>query len=59
MEMLPRGNLRMGAALCLLVLALVNEAAGQRRRPGRRNYYRVENGEDSGKSSNEANTCWR
>lgn len=59
MEMLPRGNLRMGAALCLLLLALLHEATGQRRRPGRRNYYRVENGKENGNSFGEANTRWR
>lgn len=59
MEMLPRGNLRMGAALCLLLLALLHEATGQRRRPGRRNYNRVENGKDNGNSSGKANTRWR
>lgn len=55
MEMLPRGNLRMGAALCLLLLALLHEATGQRRRPGRRNYNRVENSKENGNSSGKAN----
>ncbi|XP_029307094.1 collagen, type XXVIII, alpha 1b [Cottoperca gobio] len=37
MEMLLRGNLRRGVGLCLLLLALVHEATGQRRKTGRRN----------------------
>ncbi|KAE8289237.1 Collagen alpha-1(XXVIII) chain Precursor [Larimichthys crocea] len=41
MEMLLRGNLRRGVALCLLLLALVHEATGQRRKPGRKNNYRL------------------
>ncbi|XP_035527728.1 collagen, type XXVIII, alpha 1b [Morone saxatilis] len=41
MEMLLRGNLRRGVALCLLLLALVGEATGQRRKTGRRNNYRL------------------
>ncbi|KAM7421497.1 hypothetical protein PAMA_015576 [Pampus argenteus] len=42
MEMLQRkGNLRRGVRLCLLLLALVHEATGQRRKTGRRNNYRL------------------
>ncbi|KAG8009788.1 Collagen alpha-1(XXVIII) chain [Nibea albiflora] len=41
MEMLLRGNLRRGVALCLLLLALVHEATGQRRKTGRKNNYRL------------------
>ncbi|GAA6217249.1 collagen alpha-1(XXVIII) chain-like isoform X1 [Lates japonicus] len=41
MEMLRRGNLRRGVGLCLLLLALVHEATGQRRKTGRRNNYRL------------------
>lgn len=37
MEMLLRGNLRRGVGLCLLLLALVHEATGQRRKTGRKN----------------------
>uniref|UniRef100_A0A4W6G2H0 Collagen alpha-1(XXVIII) chain n=1 Tax=Lates calcarifer TaxID=8187 RepID=A0A4W6G2H0_LATCA len=39
--MLRRGNLRRGVGLCLLLLALVHEATGQRRKTGRRNNYRL------------------
>ncbi|CAJ1062945.1 collagen%2C type XXVIII, alpha 1b [Xyrichtys novacula] len=41
MEMLLRGNLRTGVALCLLLLALRHEATGQRRNTGRSNNYRL------------------
>ncbi|TKS82578.1 Collagen alpha-1(XXVIII) chain [Collichthys lucidus] len=41
MEMLLRGNLGRGVALCLLLLALVHEATGQRRKPGHKNNYRL------------------
>ncbi|XP_074508970.1 uncharacterized protein LOC141778537 [Sebastes fasciatus] len=41
MEMLLSGNLRRGVGLCLLLLALVHEATGQRRKTGRRNNYRL------------------
>ncbi|XP_029360750.1 collagen, type XXVIII, alpha 1b [Echeneis naucrates] len=41
MKMLLRGNLRRGVGLCLLLLALIHEASGQRRKPGRRNSYRL------------------
>ncbi|XP_070691171.1 collagen, type XXVIII, alpha 1b [Pempheris klunzingeri] len=40
MEMLLRGNLRRGVGLCLLLLALLHEATGQRRKTGRRNNHR-------------------
>ncbi|KAM7382966.1 hypothetical protein PAMP_002657 [Pampus punctatissimus] len=36
-----KGNLRRGVGLCLLLLALVHEATGQRRKTGRRNNYRL------------------
>ncbi|XP_069544117.1 collagen, type XXVIII, alpha 1b [Brachyistius frenatus] len=41
MEMLQKGNLSRGVGLCLLLLALVHEATGQRRKTGRRNNYRL------------------
>ncbi|XP_054478041.1 collagen, type XXVIII, alpha 1b [Anoplopoma fimbria] len=41
MEKLLRGNLRRGAGLFLLMLALVHEASGQRRQKGRRNNDRL------------------
>ncbi|XP_023249185.1 collagen alpha-1(XXVIII) chain-like [Seriola lalandi dorsalis] len=49
MEMLLRGNLRRGVGLCLLLLALVHEATGQRRKTGRRNNYRLH--DDGGNAS--------
>ncbi|KAM3614078.1 uncharacterized protein V6R79_009784 [Siganus canaliculatus] len=42
METLPRGNVRRGVALCFLLLALAHGATGQRRKPGRRNNYRLQ-----------------
>ncbi len=60
--MLLRGNLRRGVALCLLLLALVHEATGQRRKTGRRNNYRLhDGGNDDGVNGNslyEVSTCW-
>lgn len=53
MEMLLRGNLSKGVALCLLLLALANEATGQRRKTGRRNYYRLHDDGGNGNSLNE------
>ncbi|KAA8591879.1 hypothetical protein FQN60_017253, partial [Etheostoma spectabile] len=41
MEMLLRGNLRRGVGLCILLLALVHGATGQRRKTGRKNNYRL------------------
>ncbi|XP_068562991.1 collagen, type XXVIII, alpha 1b [Cebidichthys violaceus] len=41
MEKSLRGNLRRGVGVCLLLLALVHEAPGQRRRTGRRNNYKL------------------
>ncbi|XP_068426632.1 collagen, type XXVIII, alpha 1b [Clinocottus analis] len=41
MEKSLRGNLRRGVGLCLLLLALVHQASGQRRKTGRRNNYKL------------------
>ncbi len=54
--MLLRGNLRRGAALCLLLLALVHEATGQRR-TGRRNNYKLHDDGVNGNSLYELSTC--
>nr|XP_033495873.1 collagen, type XXVIII, alpha 1b isoform X3 [Epinephelus lanceolatus] len=48
MEVLLRGNLRRGVGLCLLLLALVHEATGQRRKTGRRNNYRLRDDGENG-----------
>lgn len=46
MEKLPRGNLWRGVGLCLLLL-LVHEASGHRRKIGRESSYRLnDDGED-------------
>lgn len=51
MEKLQRkGNLRRGARLCLLLLALLHEATGQRRKTGRRNNYRLHDDGGNGKT---------
>lgn len=55
--MLLRGNMTKGVALCLLLLALVNEAMGQRRKTGRRNYYRLQDDGEDGNSLNKECTC--
>lgn len=55
--MLLRGNLRRGVALCLLLLALLHEASGQRRKTGRRNNYRLHDDGGNGNSLYELSTC--
>lgn len=51
MEMLLRGNLRRRVGLCLLLLALVHESTGQRRKTGRRNNnYRLHDDGGNGNS---------
>ncbi|KAK2845045.1 hypothetical protein Q5P01_011704 [Channa striata] len=50
MEMLLRGNLRRGAGLCMLLLALIHEATSQRRKTGRRNNYRLHDDEANGQT---------
>uniref|UniRef100_A0A3Q1HEG1 Uncharacterized protein n=1 Tax=Anabas testudineus TaxID=64144 RepID=A0A3Q1HEG1_ANATE len=48
--MLLRGNLRRGVGLCILLLALVNEATGQRRKTRLRNNYRLQDDGGNGNS---------
>ncbi|XP_026172903.1 collagen, type XXVIII, alpha 1b [Mastacembelus armatus] len=48
MEMFVRGKLRRGLGLCLLLLAFLHEATGQRRITGRRNNHRLHNDGENG-----------
>lgn len=58
-EMLLRGNPGRGVGICLLLLALVHEATGQRKKAGQRNNYRLhDDGVGDGNSLYEVSTCW-
>lgn len=48
MDMLLRGKLRRGVGLCVLLLAFVNEATGQRRKTRLRNNYKLQDERGNG-----------
>lgn len=56
-RMLLKGNLSRGVGLCLLLLALLHKATGQRRKAGRRNNYKLHDDGGNGNSSDEVSTC--